>query len=79
LPEICFKRTKVNWPLSKNLDEYTGYLVWSFEVAGDGQSVPVYAERKFYLSSWQYDTAKQGHAYCADTNRETALAHQQRR
>ncbi|PAV14425.1 cell surface protein [Methanosarcina spelaei] len=48
------------------LDKYTGDLLWSFEVEGDGQSVPVYADGKFYLTSWGYGTSNQGHAYCVD-------------
>ncbi len=48
------------------LDEYTGDLLWSFEVAGDAQSVPVYADGKLYLTSWKYGTSSQGHAYCVD-------------
>ncbi|WP_230669779.1 PKD domain-containing protein [Methanosarcina barkeri] len=48
------------------LDEYTGYLLWSFEVVGDAQSVPAYADGKFYLTSWGYGTSYAGHAYCVD-------------
>ncbi|AKB30295.1 cell surface protein [Methanosarcina siciliae T4/M] len=48
------------------LDEYTGYLLWSFEVVGDGQSVPAYADGKFYLTSWGYGSSYAGHAYCVD-------------
>ncbi|PAV13689.1 cell surface protein, partial [Methanosarcina spelaei] len=48
------------------LDEYTGDLLWTFEVAGDAQSVPTYADGKFYLASWDYGTSRQGHAYCVD-------------
>ncbi|AKB34214.1 cell surface protein [Methanosarcina siciliae HI350] len=45
------------------LDEYTGYLLWSFVVVGDAQSVPAYADGKFYLTGWTYT---QGYAYCVD-------------
>ncbi|HIH94629.1 TPA: PQQ-binding-like beta-propeller repeat protein, partial [Methanosarcina acetivorans] len=48
------------------LDEDTGYLLWSFEVVGDGQSVPAYADGKFYLTSWGYGSSYAGHAYCVD-------------
>jgi|GEM_PF-275169 len=48
------------------LDEYTGDLLWSFKVKGDAQSVPAYADGKFYLTSWEYGSSYQGNAYCVD-------------
>lgn len=48
------------------LDEYTGDVLWSFEVKGDAQSVPAYANGKLYLTSWEYGATYQGHAYCVD-------------
>ncbi|AKB52189.1 cell surface protein [Methanosarcina barkeri str. Wiesmoor] len=48
------------------LDEYTGDLLWSFVVEGDAQSVPAYADGKFYLTSWDSGASRQGHAYCVD-------------
>jgi len=46
------------------LDEYTGDLLWSFEVKGDAQAVPAYAYGKFYLTSYEYGSS--GHVYCVD-------------
>ncbi|WP_455709795.1 outer membrane protein assembly factor BamB family protein [Methanosarcina mazei] len=48
------------------LDKYTGDLIWSFKVKGNAQSVPAYADGKFYLTSWEYGSSYQGHAYCVD-------------
>ncbi|WP_230629299.1 PKD domain-containing protein [Methanosarcina barkeri] len=48
------------------LDEYTGDLLWSFKVKGDAQSVPAYADGKFYLTSWEYGSSYQGNTYCVD-------------
>jgi parallel beta-helix repeat protein len=57
------------------LDEYTGDLLWSFKVRGDAQSVPAYADGKFYLTSWEYGSSYQGHAYCVDATTGKQLWH----
>jgi outer membrane protein assembly factor BamB len=46
------------------LDEYTGDLLWNFKVKGDAQSVPTYADGKFYLTSYEYGSS--GNIYCVD-------------
>ncbi|WP_229393640.1 PKD domain-containing protein [Methanosarcina sp. DH1] len=57
------------------LDEYTGDLLWRFEVKGAAQSVPAYADGKFYLTSWGYGSSYQGHAYCVDAETGKEIWH----